>query len=157
MILQEKYQVKYLILRVDSRGDAVNLIDFTREYIGRKYKLGEVDCLRLVYDYLIKLGHTPPVTYSGWNINNYSELYLQDKSYALRLMVEYLESFLQLIDENAIMPGDIVVLSYNFSDAFLGIVCANNKVLVAMTDQVVMTILSAFDLGKVFRCQVQPH
>ena len=72
----------------------VRLAQLTAQLVGNKYKLGEVDCFSVVYQYLkMRCPDLIPDTYKGYNINTYKNLYKQDKDKAKELMIDFVNCY----------------------------------------------------------------
>jgi len=120
---------------------------------GKKFNIGEFDCANMVIQFLSDFVEVP-TEFEDVTIDTYRLLYKNNPNRALKVMVRWLESFLTEIDYKNILPGDIVVLSYNFLPIFLGIVLGNGRV--AVVDQrngIVSTFLGLYKMERIFRCQ----
>lgn len=129
------------------------LADITKDLIGKKWELGKMDCLKLIYDFLDKCGVEPPKNYSGLNLDTYKDFYLRNKEYALKLMIAYFDSFLKPIDINNARSGDIVILQYQYSHKFTGIISGNGKVIISTLDNVKLVSLGPYNILKAYTWQ----
>jgi len=130
--------------------------EYAHEMRDMKVEVGKFDCARMVVKFLDHVIKVPRVC-EGFTINTYYILYMKDPEKARGLMVRWLESFLVEIDYTEMKPGDIAVLSYNFSPIFLGIIAGNGKVLVVDRHGVVSAFIGFYKIERMFRCQQLFH
>ncbi len=111
-------------------GTKINLRQYTNKYIGKNYKLGEIDCFSIVYQYLKDKNFKVPDSFNNVSFENYSNLYLRNKKEAKNLMISFFNLLLLEIKIGEIKAGDILLLSLH-GDEFPAISVGNGMILSA--------------------------
>ena len=132
----------------------MRLAQLTAQLVGNKYKLGEVDCFSVVYQYLkMRCPDLIPDTYKGYNINTYKNLYKQDKDKAKELMIDFVANHLEEILPRRAIGGDILLARLGLKPPFLGVDAGNGRLMVAIPKIGVTIVLKEYyTLLRGFRC-----
>lgn len=117
----------------------LNLAKITQRYVGAPYKLGGksvkegFDCFSLLYTVATKeYGLKVPSQINGYNFDNYTLLWLENKREAMQVFVRYLSSFMKRINPGFNKAGDILVL--RGENITIGMQTGTDMVFSAFTD-----------------------
>lgn len=126
--------------------------------LGRPYRLGEVDCFRVCFDWAREMGAEFPDSYAEIGISNgeYAGFFKASPVGTKALMIEFLEKHLEEVPVWSAFVGDIAVvrLKQRESAVFTGII-GGGGVLISATERKGVRALprSAYLIERVFRCQ----
>ena len=135
----------------------MRLAQLTADLVGREYKLGKMDCFRVVYEYLkMRGGDRIPSVYKGYTLDTYIDLYKEDVDKAKDLMIEFISTFLEEISPKKSIGGDILLARFRVKPPFLGVDAGNGRLLVAIPNIGVTVVLKEYyTLLRGFRCPQQ--
>jgi len=135
------------------RESKLRLSYLTAKILNQKYRLGEVDCFKVVYDYLKQLDPNIPTRFENVTIDEYADLYKRDSFEAKRLMLRFLESYLNEVDIKFVFAGDVLLMQFKTQTPFLAIDAGNGKILSA-SPQLGTNVISKqyYKTLRVFKC-----
>lgn len=86
----------------------LRLAEFTRELVGKPYRLGETDCASLIMAFAGHVGVTLPDEWKGHAVSSYAELYRDNPEEAMRYFIEWAASAGHEIDQSKAFAGDLL-------------------------------------------------
>lgn len=128
----------------------MKLLDFSKEYIGKKYELGETDCFAIVFKYLKALNPSLPTEFGDISWTSYPTLFKLDKDEAYKKMLHFVEKFFPEKDVSLSLPGDILLVQLRDSDPFLSINVGNGNLLASCPSLGVNIVSRSY--YKILRC-----
>jgi len=135
------------------RESKLRLSHLTSKILNKQYKLGEVDCFKVVYDYLKQLDYDIPTRFENVTIDDYAALYRSDVIEAKKLMLRFLQSYLDEVEVKFAFAGDILLMQFKTQTPFLAIDAGNGKILSA-SPQLGTNVISKqyYKTLRVFKC-----
>lgn len=138
----------------------VSVFDFTRRMIAQQYALGNLDCFRLSYDFIIENGIDLPDKIGKVTLKNYPNLFKKDPGKAIKTMMKFISKHLDEIPIYKAFAGDILLLKLKSAEGhpFLAIHGGNGNI-ISVTEKygVRATPIKHYSVERVFRCRNFSH
>lgn len=111
----------------------INLANAVSKYIDKKYKLGEVDCLKYLLDIYESFGVQFPEEWHGWTRENYVERWLKGEGQEEFYLFLH-EQGVEIEELKNIQRGDLVIIRGYDGGIVPAIFVGNNNLLVVFLD-----------------------
>lgn len=129
--------------------------EFYAKNQGRKYDLGNVDCFKMVYDYVSSELDLPEV-FDDLTLETYVDLYEDNPAEAVDKMILFFESTLIETEPYKFLTGDVLILEYEKQNLiFPAVFIANTNVIIVTAEKgICIGPLDAYKIRRCFKCQL---
>ena len=90
----------------------LKMAELTSRLIGKKYNLGQHDCLSVIIYFCDAWGITIPDEFEGYTRENYAELYNKDPEATKEVFIKFISALGKSIDPKRAAAGDFLITEY---------------------------------------------
>jgi len=133
----------------------IPMIEISQKLVGRKYKLGSMDCFSLILEYMKLVGMEVPKEYNGLTRKTYKKLFEGDHKEAKKIMVQFMEDHFGKRSKYKYKTGDVLLLALQGSKEmpFLAIAAGNGNIIAAAEKYGVrVTPIKYYKVRRAFQC-----
>lgn len=87
----------------------LRLAEFTSRMVGKPYRLGEMDCAKLIMEFADHMKVALPDSWQGIPVASYKELFEADRKKAMELFIEWATSIGNEISPGKAFSGDLLI------------------------------------------------
>jgi len=134
--------------------------DFAGQFANKPFAIGGYgenaagyDCMGLVYSFITKQGKNMPNRFGNFTLDNYAEIFKDNKLSAIREMYKYFDSFAAKIEIYEKLAGDIVVVKEKENDenSIYPAICVGNGNIMASYVNCGVKVLTCKEPMKILR------
>jgi len=126
--------------------------EFYNIYRNKSFQLGQVDCFRMIYDYM-SYNMNVPEEYEGLTLENYSIMYKENPDQAIQLMLKFCNTYLIKKKDYEFIAGDILIIEEEKTHIVSpAILLANTNILIVTKNGVTIAPLEAYKIRGCYTC-----
>ena len=135
-------------------SERMRMAELTSKLMGKAYKLGQVDCVKLIMEIISKAGASVAAEWEGFTPENYAKLYERNPEEAQEMLICWATSIGHEIPACRAFTGDLMIAKAKkmIAGHFVLLHAGQDQALIVNDKRGVMLVsLRAYDILKAFR------